>query len=68
MGQRGYEQQRGGCQKQAKPSPAQLQLRLQPLIQKYARLCTNVQLLHTCSKAKTHNTKVIAFFKTIPTM
>ena len=58
MGQ-GVQSARQGVSKVRNKGPSQFQLHLQPLNQKNARLCTNVQLLYTCSKAKTHNMKVV---------
>ena len=68
MGQGRCSQQMGRCQKQANSRPYPDQLHLQPLSNKIRAPDSNIQLLHTSSNAKTHNTKVIAFFKTNPTM
>ena len=67
MGQ-GVQSARQGVQKvsQAKAHPTELHL--QPLPNKIRTLVQNLENLHTCSNAKTHNTKVISFFKTIPTV
>ena len=68
MGQGGVNSNRGVSivgKKQAQPK---VQLRLQPLNKKTRALYSNLELLHTCSKAKTCNMKVIEHNHTILTM
>ena len=68
MGQGGVNSNRSvsiAWNKQAQPK---VQLRLQPLIKQKRASCSNLEILHTCSKTKTCNMKVRALNHTILTV
>ena len=67
MGQGGAISKRG-VSKTKSQIPVQSQTSSSTFVHKRARPVHKCQILHTCSNAKTHNIKVVAFFKTNSTI